>query len=89
MIEIERVSHVIGRRPILRDVTLTIPRGGVTALIGPNGAGKSTLLSLIARLTPLEAGRIAVDGLDVTRTPSRELALKLAALRQDTSIASR
>lgn len=89
MIEIEGVSHVIGRRPILRDVTLTIPRGGVTALIGPNGAGKSTLLSLIARLTPLEVGRITVDRLDVTRTPSRELALKLAALRQDTGIAMR
>ncbi|MBP7000708.1 ABC transporter ATP-binding protein [Amaricoccus sp.] len=89
MIEIEGVSHAIGRRPILRDVTLAIPRGGVTALIGPNGAGKSTLLSLIARLIPLRTGRITVDGLDVTRTPSRDLALKLAALRQDTSIATR
>lgn len=89
MIEIAGVSHRIGRRPVLHDIDLTIPRGGVTALIGPNGAGKSTLLSLVARLIPLEGGRITVDGLDVSRSPSRALALKLAALRQDTTIAAR
>ncbi|HMQ92283.1 MAG TPA: ATP-binding cassette domain-containing protein [Amaricoccus sp.] len=89
MIEIDRVSHGFGRSPVLRDVSLRIPKGGITALIGPNGAGKSTLLSLMARLIPLQAGRIAFDGLDVSRTPSNELALKLAVLRQDTAIATR
>lgn len=89
MIRIEAVSHTIGRAPILNDITLDIPRGGVTALIGPNGAGKSTLLGLIARLLPIGAGRISVDGLDVARTPSRDLARKLAILRQDPMIATR
>ena len=79
MIEIDRVSHRLGGRPVLTDVSLLIPRGGVTALIGPNGAGKSTLLSLMARLRRLEAGRIRFDGLDVSRTPTRALALVLAA----------
>jgi iron complex transport system ATP-binding protein len=83
MIEIENVSHFEGRAQILHDVSLTLPSGGVTALIGPNGAGKSTLLSLIARLRPLGSGRIAIDGMDVTRTPTETLALRLAILRQE------
>ncbi|MBP1806349.1 ABC transporter ATP-binding protein [Rubellimicrobium aerolatum] len=89
MIEILGVSHAISGRPILSDVTLRLPSGGVTALIGPNGAGKSTLLSLMARLQKLQAGRISFDGLDVTRTPTDRLALKLAILRQDTVFGAR
>lgn len=89
MIVIDRVSYGYGARPVLRDLSLTLPKGGVTALIGPNGAGKSTLLSLMARLLPAQAGRITFDGLDVARTPSAELALKLAVLRQETALATR
>lgn len=89
MISVEGVGYRIGRAPILTDITLAIPRGGVTALIGPNGAGKSTLLGLIARLLPLQEGKILVDGLDVARTASRDLARKLAILRQDPAIAAR
>jgi iron complex transport system ATP-binding protein len=89
MIEIDRVSHAIRRTGVLRNVSLTIRKGGVTALIGPNGAGKSTLLSLMARFLPLQSGRIAFDGLDVARTPSPELARKLAILRQETVLGTR
>ncbi|TNC66607.1 ABC transporter ATP-binding protein [Rubellimicrobium roseum] len=89
MIEIDGVSHAIGGQPILSDVTLRLPKGGVTALIGPNGAGKSTLLSLMARLQRLERGAIRFDGLDVARTPTDRLALKLAILRQETPIGTR
>lgn len=89
MIRIENVSFRHRTTPILHDVSLTIPKGGVVALIGPNGAGKSTLLSLIARLQPLQAGAISVDGLPVDTTPGRDLARVLAILRQDTAVASR
>ncbi len=89
MIEISNVSHNIDSAPILSDVSLTIPRGGITALIGPNGAGKSTLLSLIARLVRLQSGVITVDGADVTTTPTDTLARKLSILRQDNSVAAR
>ncbi|TJV36882.1 MAG: ATP-binding cassette domain-containing protein, partial [Mesorhizobium sp.] len=74
---------------ILDNVSLTVPKGGVTALVGPNGAGKSSLLSLIARLRPLQSGRITVDGLPVDTTPSRQLATIMAILRQDPGVASR
>ncbi|RVV98569.1 ATP-binding cassette domain-containing protein [Mesobaculum littorinae] len=89
MIEIEGVSHSLSGVPILRDIDLTIPKGGVTALIGPNGAGKSTLLSLMARLERVQTGRIRFDGLDVTQTPTGQLARVLAILRQETRIATR
>lgn len=89
MIRIENVSFKHRSTPILHDISLEIPKGGVVALIGPNGAGKSTLLSLVARLQTLQAGAISVDGLSVNTTPGRDLAKVLAILRQDTMIASR
>jgi iron complex transport system ATP-binding protein len=89
MIEIDGVSYGYGATPVLRDVSLSLPKGGVTALIGPNGAGKSTLLSLMGRLLPLQSGRVRFDGLDVARTPSETLALKLAVLRQETVLGTR
>ncbi|MGX9115567.1 iron ABC transporter ATP-binding protein [Mesorhizobium sp. BHbsci] len=89
MIEIAGVSLALGGSRILDNVSLTVPKGGVTALVGPNGAGKSSLLSLIARLQPLQSGRITVDGLPVDTTPSRQLAKIMAILRQDPGVASR
>ena len=89
MIQIRNVGHSIGGRPILRDISLDIPQGGITALIGPNGAGKSTLLSFAARLQPLKQGSISVGGHDVATTPTAELAKILSILTQDNSIVSR
>ncbi|KNY15466.1 MULTISPECIES: iron ABC transporter ATP-binding protein [unclassified Shinella] len=89
MIRIENVSFKHRTTPILTDVSLTIPKGGVVALIGPNGAGKSSLLSLVARLQALQTGTIDIDGLPVDTTPGRELARVIAILRQDTTVASR
>ncbi|TCP88204.1 iron complex transport system ATP-binding protein [Rhizobium sp. PP-CC-2G-626] len=89
MILIEDLSLAHGGTPILRDINLTIDRGGIVALVGPNGAGKSSLLSLIARLRPLQTGRVVIDGLPVTTTPGRELARRMAILRQDGVFAGR
>lgn len=89
MIQIENVSLSYRDVPILHDINLSLPKGGITALVGPNGAGKSTLFSLIARLQPLQSGRITIDGLAINTTSSRELAQRLAILRQDGAVASR
>ncbi len=89
MIRIENVSLSYRDVPILRDITLSLDRGGIIALVGPNGAGKSTLFSLMTRLQPLQSGRITIDDLPVDRTPSRQLAQRLAILRQDGAVASR
>ncbi|MGI2033389.1 iron ABC transporter ATP-binding protein [Rhizobium panacihumi] len=89
MIRIEQVSLHYGAAEILKNVSLTIPKGGITALIGPNGAGKSSLMGLIARLQPLQTGSISIDDLPVGTTPSRDMAKKLAILRQDNQVGSR
>ncbi|MDR6100109.1 iron complex transport system ATP-binding protein [Agrobacterium larrymoorei] len=89
MITIEKVSVSHSGATILKNVSLTIPKHGVTALIGPNGAGKSTLLSLIARLQPLQSGQIAIDGHRLGETNDRDLAKIIAILRQDSVVTSR
>ena len=52
---------------VLKGVSVSVPRGQVTALIGSNGAGKSTLLNLVSGLIVPDAGSIRLDGRDVTR----------------------
>ena len=89
MIEVRQVSKSYGAQTVLDDVSCVIPRGGITSIIGPNGAGKSTLLSLISRLQPLDSGSVAVAGLDVERTPSRDLARTMAILRQENHLTMR
>jgi len=82
MIEARGLSKKYQDTLVLKDVSLQISKGGLTSIIGPNGAGKSTLLSMISRLTPMNAGTVEIDGLDVTRTPGHELAKRLSILRQ-------
>lgn len=89
MISLRDVNHALRGQQILHDVSLDLPRGGVTALIGPNGAGKSTLLSLISRLQPLQQGRITVDRLTIGACPDRALAQVLAIMPQSSRISAR
>jgi branched-chain amino acid transport system ATP-binding protein len=54
-----------GGRPVLRDISLNVPPGEITALLGANGAGKSTLVLTIAGVLPALRGRIACDGVEL------------------------
>ena len=78
MIQIENLTFLRGERKIFDDLSLSIPRGQITAIMGPSGTGKTTLLKLIARQLVPTSGRILVDGVDVA-TLSRT---DLFALRQ-------
>ncbi|NTZ63486.1 ABC transporter ATP-binding protein (plasmid) [Agrobacterium tumefaciens] len=89
MIEIRDVTKSYGETTVVKGVSLTLPRGGVTSIIGPNGAGKSTLLSMIARLIPADSGAIQVDGLDISNTSGEVLAKRLSILRQDNHMTAR
>ncbi|QTF08100.1 ABC transporter ATP-binding protein [Brenneria izadpanahii] len=89
MIEIGDVTKTYNNVAVLENVTATIPRGGVTSIIGPNGAGKSTLLSIISRLLDADWGRVSVNGMDVSTTPSDKLATCLSVLRQENQFTSR
>jgi len=67
----------------LRGVDLAIPKGQFVTVIGSNGAGKSTLLNILAgELTP-DGGRVAVEDLDVTRSPIYRRSAVIARLFQD------
>ena len=57
-----------------RDVNLHAPDGHITGLLGPNGAGKTTTLRMLAGLIPPDAGRLHVDGIDVSARPREALA---------------
>lgn len=62
------------RTTALRDLTVTIPEGGITAVMGPNGAGKSTLLKMCIGFERPTAGRLEVLGIDPTRHRDRAVA---------------
>ena len=64
-IEFERISFSYGDRPVLQDLDLVIPSGGITALAGPSGVGKSTTVDLLAGLYSPLAGHIRVDGVEL------------------------
>ncbi|MBI2178130.1 MAG: ATP-binding cassette domain-containing protein [Candidatus Tectomicrobia bacterium] len=63
-IRLEGVSFAYETEPVLRDIRLEIPAGGVLAVVGLSGAGKTTLLDLIPRFYVPAAGRITYDGVD-------------------------
>ena len=88
-IEAQSVCSSYGDTQVLHDVTACFAQGGVTSLIGPNGAGKSTLLGVMSRLQHSDSGRVLVDGVDVSKNGGRELACRLAVLRQENSMAIR
>ena len=58
----------------VQDVSFTAPDGHITGLLGPNGAGKTTTLRMLAALIAPDAGRMAVDGIDVVARPREALA---------------
>ena len=64
-IAFDHVNFSYDRKPILRDVSLTIPDKTTTAIIGPSGSGKTTLCNLIARFWDVDGGAIRVGGTDV------------------------
>ncbi|WP_126976699.1 ABC transporter ATP-binding protein [Frigidibacter oleivorans] len=71
---VEGIGHDWGARRALDGVSFTVERGRFCALLGPNGAGKSTLFGILTRLFTPRAGRIAVAGHDMARTPRAALA---------------
>jgi ATP-binding cassette subfamily B protein len=83
-----RFEHVTfgygdGEHPVLRELELTIPAGRSLAIVGLNGAGKTTLVKLLARLYEPQAGRIAVDGIDIRAFPAAAWRRRLGAIFQD------
>lgn len=77
-----KLSLAYDSTSIIEDLNLTIPNGKMTALVGPNGCGKSTLLRGISRLLRPCGGSVVLNGQDVWKLPTKELAKQLGILPQ-------
>src|SRR5262249_12329010 len=83
------VSKRFGGVTACQDVSLEVPRGGVLSIIGPNGAGKTSLLNMISGFYKPAAGRIVLEGLDITpKKPSGIAALGVARTFQNIALFS-
>jgi len=65
-IEVSKVNKAFGATPVLRDVSVDVSSGSLTALLGPSGGGKSTLLRVIAGLEKPDTGSVVISGVDAT-----------------------
>ena len=72
MIEIKGVTHVLGKKTVLRDIDLSVDGGTVLGVVGINGAGKSTLLRLLAGVYVPTSGSILYDGSSPLDARTRE-----------------
>ena len=86
MIAINHLTKRYGQKAVVSDVSFTIPKGKITSFIGPNGAGKSTVLSMVSRLMQPDSGEVLLEGKSVHSWDQKELAKKLAILKQSNHI---
>ncbi len=84
-VEFEQVSfRYVPEQPLIEELSLVAEPGQTVAIVGPTGAGKTTLVNLILRFYELDAGRITLDGVDITTLPRAELRSHVGMVLQDT-----
>ena len=72
------------RRPILHQVSFTVPSGKTVAIVGPSGAGKSTISRILFRFYDVAAGRVLIDGQDIRAVTQASLRAAIGIVPQDT-----
>ncbi|MFI3614688.1 ABC transporter ATP-binding protein [Streptococcus uberis] len=81
-INANHLSVAYDQKVIINDLTINLPSQKITSLIGSNGCGKSTLLKALTRIIPNQKGNILIDGQDIAKMPTMEIAKKMALLPQ-------
>jgi sulfate transport system ATP-binding protein len=71
-VEVRNITKQFGSHAVVRDVSLTVPEGGLVALLGPSGSGKTTLLRVIAGLESPDIGTVHFNGVDATHQHPRD-----------------
>ncbi len=79
----ENISFKYEDEYVLKDFTLSIPKGKTIALVGQSGSGKSTLANLITRFYDINKGRILIDGIDIRDLTQKSLRDQLGIVTQD------
>ncbi len=86
MLKVEEVSCGFGKEEILHEISLTIPRGKITAIVGQSGCGKTTFLKTLNRMVEEEGGfykgRILLDGEDIKGLPTEVLRTRIGMVFQ-------
>ncbi|WP_405773268.1 ABC transporter ATP-binding protein [Streptomyces sp. NBC_01538] len=72
MLSLDQATVRFGARPVLDGVGLDVAEHEIVCVLGPSGSGKSTLLRAVAGLQPLDAGRVLLDGRDLTGVPAHK-----------------
>lgn len=80
--ETKQLTLSYGDHIIFKELSMSIPKGKITVFIGSNGCGKSTLLRSMARLLKPSSGAVLLDGQEIAKKPTKELAKQLAILPQ-------
>ena len=70
--------------PVIEDLSMVAQAGSTVAIVGPTGAGKTTLVNLLMRFYDVDAGRILVDGVDITTVSRQTLRSRIGMVLQDT-----
>lgn len=78
----ERLIAGYDGKAVVENLSLAVETGAVTALVGPNACGKSTLLKAMSRVLPVASGSMILDGQDIHRMPTKQVARRLGVLPQ-------
>ena len=76
------VTLTYGAEPIVDNLDVSVPDGKITVIVGPNACGKSTLLRALARLLKPKSGSVILDGEEILKLPTCEVARRLGLLPQ-------
>jgi branched-chain amino acid transport system ATP-binding protein len=74
VLDVQDLTVAYGAVTALSEVSISVPKGSITAILGANGAGKTTLVRTISGLVRPRAGTVRLDGRDITRRPPEEIA---------------
>jgi putative ABC transport system ATP-binding protein len=82
ILEVQQINLERGGEPVLNDVSVSVRRGDSLVIIGPSGGGKSSLLRCLNRLESISAGRILLNGVDISQLPVLELRRRVGMVFQ-------
>jgi iron complex transport system ATP-binding protein len=87
LLRADRILFGYASAPVLQDVSVSIPAGGLVGIIGPNGSGKTTLLRILAGTLRAPHGQVLIDGRDLATISRQALARRMAVVPQETHLA--
>ncbi|MFB6290430.1 MAG: heme ABC transporter ATP-binding protein [Candidatus Bipolaricaulia bacterium] len=85
-VKVDEIRFSYNGNSVLKGLSLPVREGEFLGVVGPNGSGKTTLLKNIGGVLEPDSGTVFLDGKEVPRIPIKEIATKIAALQQETTV---